>query len=137
MSPLPSLFRRDDPPVSRQQAFEFCVLFRVDEALDLPAIDEFVREEFADVFKVLAPACRELAEGEVVFFEAPTTCVGWVVDPKFNQPILPTSGLSGCLGCDTEGIISNFLMKWRQLTDGVIDVDGPLGMVFRVGVALD
>jgi hypothetical protein len=62
----------DDCPIADEKLFEFQVLFGVDEACELAAVDEPVIEKFPDECDVLLPACGELAESEVVFFQAQT-----------------------------------------------------------------
>jgi hypothetical protein len=58
---------QDDGPVTSEESFEFFVSFGVNQALDFPAVDEAVFEEFADVVEVFGSACCEFAEGEILF----------------------------------------------------------------------
>ena len=53
------------------------VFFGVDQAEDFASVDELVFEQFADELVVFFPACGQLAEREVVFFE--TQAAGYVV----------------------------------------------------------
>jgi len=48
------------------------VFFGLNQAKEFAAIDEAVFEQLPDELDVLFPACSQLAEGEVVHFEAQT-----------------------------------------------------------------
>jgi hypothetical protein len=48
------------------------VFFGLNQAKEFAAIDEAVFEQVANELDVFFPACRQLAEGEVVHFEAQT-----------------------------------------------------------------
>ncbi len=65
------------------------MFFGLNQAKEFAAIDEAVFEQLPDELDVLFPACRQLAEGEVVHFEAQTDGAGGIVDTELDKPVLP------------------------------------------------